>query len=104
MLNIAFDYLYRDGANYKNFGTIIFENEPQLDITELEELIKAKLIDGQYFYASAWKVPDLHFDTWDNETDHTFHEFESLTYINQPADPLFNLGIFINCVKNTVLL
>src|SRR5437868_13615603 len=80
MPNIKFNYLYRDGANYKNFNFIIFDNDQSITIEELESLIKSKLIYGEWFYADQWKLPDLHFDNWDNELDHTFHEFGSIEY------------------------
>jgi hypothetical protein len=30
-------------------------------------------------------VPDLHTHLWDNDLDHTFHEFEGLAYTDEPV-------------------
>jgi hypothetical protein len=86
MSNIKFHSLYRDGGNYKKFHSVIFENDLSISVEELELLIKSKLIDGEWFYVDQWKLPDLHFDFWDNELDHTFHEFESIEYSDEEAN------------------
>ena len=65
-MNIAFHYLYRDGANYKNFSTIVFNNSIAITIEKLNTLLKLKLIGREYFYADEWGLPDLHFGSWDN--------------------------------------
>ena len=100
MPNIKFNYLYRDGGNYKKFHSIIFENDQSISIEELESLIKSKLIDGEWFYADQWKVRDLHFDNWDNELDHTFHEFESTEYSYEAANSVLRLTEFIEILKS----
>ena len=89
MPNIKFSYLYRDAGNYKKFHSVIFSNPTDIDLQELEKLIRSKLIFSQWFYADQWKLPDLHFDTWNNEIDHTFHEFECVEYTNELSDGLF---------------
>lgn len=101
MLNIKYNYLYRDGSNYKQFGFQIFQNTDQLTLQEFERLIKSKLIDGEYFYAAGWKLSDLHFNMWDDKTDHTFHEFESIEYTDEPPNTILNLGEFVTLIKNT---
>ncbi|GAB3922934.1 hypothetical protein [Mucilaginibacter myungsuensis] len=78
MPNIKFNYLYRDAGNYKTFGSVMFADPDHLSLQELEARIRSKLIDGQWFYAGEWQVPDLHTHPWDEELDHGFHEFESL--------------------------
>jgi hypothetical protein len=101
MPNIKFNYLYRDAANYKKFGFQIFQNTDLITQENIETLIKTKLIDGEYFYAAQWKLPDLHFNTWDDQTDHVFHEFESVEYTDEPPNTLLNLGEFVTLIKNT---
>jgi hypothetical protein len=95
MQNIKFSYLYRDGGNYKNFGSVVFKGDDQIKLEDLEVLIKSKLIDGTWFYASQWRLPDLHFSIWDNEADHTFHEFEALEYTDETVNIPFTLQQFI---------
>lgn len=86
MPNIKFSYLYRDAGNFKNYGQVIFANPNNLSLEQVMELIKAKLIDGQWFYAKEWGLPDLHFDKWDEELDHGFHEFEGVEFTNEEAE------------------
>ncbi len=80
MPNIQFNYMYRDGANYKSRGEKIFTNPDNISIEEAEKTIKEKLIDEAWFYVDQWHLKDLHFTTWDNEIDHMWHEFEGLAY------------------------
>jgi len=101
MSNIKFSYLYRDGANYKNYGYIVFKISSDTDIIELRTLIQAKLIEGQFFYANEWGLPDLHFDKWNDEFDHTFHEFECIEYTNEAPNTFFTLAEFVTLVEHT---
>jgi hypothetical protein len=101
MLNIKFNYLYRDGGNYKNYGFVVFTDPDNIDLEILHQLILSKLIDGTWFYTDQWHLPDLHFDNWNNEIDHTFHEFESLEYSNEQVNAEISLKEFIGCVKAT---
>ena len=99
MPNIKFSYLYRDAGNYKNYGEVIFANPDEMPIVELVRLIKLKLIDGQWFYAKEWEILDLHFDNWDEDLDHGFHEFESLSLTNQETNASFPLSHFCELVR-----
>ncbi len=104
MPNIKFNYLYRDGGNYKNFNSIVFSNPQNIGLSTLEDLIRSKLIFQHWFYADQWQVPDLHFGTWDNELDHTFHEFESVEHTDDVADNGKDLTSFINILKSLPIL
>ena len=86
-MNIRFSYLYRYFSNYKKFNEVVFLNPTNKSPEEIRKLIKDHLIEGEWFYASEWKVPDLHFDNWDTEDDHFLHEFHSIekTY-EQPTN------------------
>lgn len=101
MPNIKFSYLYRDGANYKNFGSVVFKGDDQIRLQDLEGLVKSKLISGCWFYATQWKLPDLHFGFWDEELDHGFHEFEMIEYTDDNPDFLLSLSEFAELVKQT---
>jgi len=97
-MNIKFSYLYRDAGNYKNYGEVVFANPDNVSIEEIETVIKSKLIEGQWFVAKEWGVPDLHFEKWDEELDHGWHEFENVTYTNKEffsATPLKNFLLLI---------
>lgn len=82
MPNIKFNYLYRDGGNYKNYGFVILSNPGNLALTEVEKLIRNKLIDGEWFYADEWGLPELFFEWVDFRDDPTWHEFESIDCVN----------------------
>lgn len=77
-MNILFSYLYRDAANYKSYHTEVFTNNTGLSLNHIEDAIRKKLIDGSWFYVHQWGLKDLHTHPWDNELDHTWHEFESI--------------------------
>ncbi|MFB0499251.1 hypothetical protein ABID99_005488 [Mucilaginibacter sp. OAE612] len=95
MPNIKFYYLYRDGGSYKNFNSIVFDNPQNIELSALEDLIRSKLISHHWFYADQWQLPDLHFGTWDDELDHSFHEFGSVEYTNEAADSGMDLASFM---------
>lgn len=101
MPNIKFSYLYRDGGNYKNYNSITFDNPDNIELSELENLILSKLIDGTWFYVNEWHLPDLHFNTWDSEIDHLWHEFESVEYSDEALTMPFNLKEFIVTIEKT---
>jgi len=100
MPNIKFNYLYRDSANYKNFNSIIFENDQSASIEDLESLFKSKLIDGEWFYADQWKVAEIFLGTFDFKIDPTWHEFESVEYSNEPANSTFMLAEFVGILSS----
>lgn len=75
--NIKFNYLYRDGSNYKNYRSIVFGNPNCIPIHQIENTILTNLIDGEFFYAEKWDLPILFFEEL-NCDDHGFHEFKSI--------------------------
>jgi hypothetical protein len=101
VMNIAFHYLYRDSANYKNFNSVVFDNPDGISLEVLNKLLKRKLISEEYFYSNEWKIPDMHFGNWDSEIDHGFHQFESIEYTNEVANAPITLSEFMEIVANT---
>lgn len=100
MPNIKFNYLYRDGSNYKKFNSIIFEDDQSISLEELELLIKSKLIYGEWFYADQWKIPEIFLSTFDFKIDPTWHEFESVEYSDEPDNSTFTLAEFVGILKS----
>jgi hypothetical protein len=98
MPNIKFNYFYRDSANYKKFSYVIFPNPDNIELEELETLIKSKLIYATYFYAIDWKLPELFLSTCDFRDDPTWHEFESIEYT---TENLLTLDELITVIKQT---
>jgi len=75
MPNIKLNYCYRDYANYKNFGEAIFTNPDNLSLEDIDAALHTRLMDDEWFYASQWGLKDLHFDKYDDEIDHPYHEY-----------------------------
>lgn len=73
-LNINFNYLYRDAGNFKQFGCVIFLNPNNLSVIELDNLIRCRLIDNEYFKHTKLGIPSLFFKDR-NDDDHGWHEY-----------------------------
>src|SRR5271170_5555667 len=77
MHNIKFNYLYRDGSNYKKWAEVIFSNHDGLtEDTVARELQSAFLVDG-LFVAHQVRIPEVFLWSEDqlDPDDHCFHEF-----------------------------
>jgi len=96
--NICFSYCYRDYANYKQHNEVVFANSNGLPVDEIESLIRKKLIDGEWFYASDWKLPDLHFEDWDTEIDHPLHEFIEVENTDEKPNSPITIETFLTLV------
>ena len=79
-MNIKFNYLYRDGSNYKQYNEVIFSNPNAINVLYIWRAIKHHLISGQWFVAKEWALPDMHFKEYlfDTRIDHDWHEFEDV--------------------------
>jgi hypothetical protein len=97
--NIAFSYLYRDAGNYKQYNTVVFTNAAKIALDVIRTQVKACLIDGEWFYVDRWQLKDLHFDTWDNELDHTWHEFDDVKQTDEPATH-GDVNHFLNLIES----
>ena len=82
-MNINLLYLYRDAANYKRHESVTLSNSSNLSLATIDEKIRTSLIEGEWFYANKWGLPDLHFDKWDGEIDHEWHEYG---YVEETKD------------------
>lgn len=76
----VFDYIYRDGGNFKTHGQLLLTGYRP----EAEQMIRGCLEwDGQ-FVAEQVRVPSLCREHWEavddgpSDLDHAFHEFVSL--------------------------
>ena len=104
-MNIKFSYLYRDGANYKNFNEVIFDNPYSRSKEEIETVIRNSLIDEMWFVAVKWNLPNMHFQEfpWNSEIDHEWHEFESIEETIEDATAKMSLDDFLSVVNKTKL-
>ena len=94
-MNICFEYLYRDGANYKNWGEVILRPTPGFDITKADNQIRRALIDGEYFVAEEVKVPTLYFLEQDRELDHGWHEYSCMSWTDRDTINIRTIAEFI---------
>ena len=81
-MNTLFDYIYRDGSNYKQHGSYVAEGT--LTEKETEELWKC-LSDGEYFIPEQVGIPAVRFEDA-NEDDHCWHELQDVTRTGRKAD------------------
>lgn len=101
MPNIKFSYLYRDGGNYKKYDYVIFANPDNIGLSEIEAIIRDKLIWGEWFYAEDWKLPELFLPTFDFKIDPTWHEFEAVEYADEMPNAPILLDEFIKVISAT---
>lgn len=78
MNNIKFIYLYRDGANFKSWGEVIFENPGQLALAEIEQRLTNAFLPDKLFIADQIAVPEkfMFLDGKFTKHDHCYHEFD----------------------------
>jgi hypothetical protein len=86
MMNIRFEYLYRDAGNYKRWGEVNFSNPSRLGSPKVESLIRQSLIDGHYLVPSDVDLPDLYSEKFDPELDHTWHEYSCVEETEAPPN------------------
>jgi hypothetical protein len=98
-MNIRFNYLYRDGGNYKQYGSFVFSNPHHRASREVEQSIRSALIDGEFFNVSQWQLPDLREQEWDDELDHDWHEFESVQEIEDDGNAYPSIDDFLDRIK-----
>ena len=86
MPNIKLSYLYRDSCNYKNYGYAIFADLDNISLEQLETMIRSRLIDGKWFYANEWNLPNLFTNDIIPNLDPGWHEFESVEYTEESTN------------------
>ena len=87
-MNISFEYLYRDGANYKNWGEVVLRTTTTHELSEIEQRIRDELIDGTNFVAEEIDIPTLYFATRDKTIDHWWHEYSGVSWTDKaPSNP-----------------
>lgn len=97
--NIKINYLYRDAGNHKVYGSEIFSNPENLEIAKIEEEIRMKLIDGEFFDPTKWQLRPLSFEIWDDDMDHQWNEFESIQYTSEVPSQNRTVSKFLVDIK-----
>lgn len=94
MASCVFEYMYRDGSNYKAWGSLHLSGEPtQEDVAALKDCLES----GEYFVAEQVGIPPVYQKLWDlsggpTDDDHALHEFVELraaTDEERKSMPLF---------------
>ncbi len=87
MNNIKFNYLYRDGDNFKSWGEVIFSNPENLTISEVEERLLASFLPDKQFIASQIYMPEkfLFANAKFIRHDHCYHEFDCVDVCQEDA-------------------
>ena len=97
--NVKFNYLYRDAANYKVWGSIIFSNPENISIAEVEATMKKNLIDGDCFDPKEWNIPALSFADYDSFLDHDWNEYYSLEKTSEKETDKKTVSEFLKGLK-----
>jgi hypothetical protein len=80
MKNIRFQYLYRDGSNYKKWAAVVFSNDDGLPADEITEALRTAFSGKELFIATQIRVPEVFLARKFSLSpdDHCFHEFSSV--------------------------
>lgn len=99
--NIKLYYLYRDGANFKQYSEVIFKNPDATNLKEIEVGIITALIESTWFNAKAWDVPELFFHQYkfDASIDHGLHEFHSIAITSEKTNDERTINEFIKYLQ-----
>lgn len=86
-MNTRFEYFYRDGSNYKQWGSVVFRGAGD---AALRDRLFAALDNDGYFIAHQVRMPELFFsDGPPDADDHCFHELAEVSATAEaPDDPL----------------
>jgi hypothetical protein len=93
--NILFEYLYRDGSNYKAWGAIVFSNPMELLISEIDGRLRRAFDSELFFIANQIEIPEifLYRDGLLTGDDHCFHEYDHVELTNDSVTDMYNRTI-----------
>lgn len=89
--------MYRDGANYKSWGAVIFSNQENVNLMTMKGRLQgAFLVDGT-FVADQIRIPEvfLCLDWGIDQNDHCLHEFVSLEETSDAADDKYARSLLV---------
>ena len=98
-MNIKLSYLYRDGANYKQYNEEVYGNKDNLPIEHIRDTLKSYLIEGEWFFAKVWDLKDMHYYPYDDEIDHDYHEFGEVEETDEPVTK-YDISILLQTLQN----
>lgn len=98
--NIKFNYLYRDGGNFKKFRSVIYKKTSDIDFKDIKSTIISHLIDALFFIPEKWNLPTIASFPFDAEIDHQWYEFISVEPTVEPATEDKAIEEFLKIIKN----
>lgn len=99
MPNIKFSFLYRDAANYKTWGEVVFANPENLSAKDIRQTILNSCNPDGGFDPRPWGLPNIRTQPYDPELDHDYYEFESVEESEEYATEARSLAAFLDVVK-----
>ena len=95
MSNVEFNYLYRDGGNYKKWGKVIFSNPDGMKTGSVDKELRHLFSEEGLFIASQIRIPEafLYSDGKFSSDDHCFHEFDTIRLTASKADDMYRRSI-----------
>jgi len=95
MMNLEFEYQYRDCGNFKNRNSIVFGNKHNLSAEETNRRILQIVGNDRTFEASLLQVPEMFFKEfpYDPELDWPMHEYCGVSQTDLPATDTENRDI-----------
>ncbi|MFN4763188.1 hypothetical protein ACKGJN_08715 [Gillisia sp. Q332] len=97
---LRFEYLHRDGKNYKIFGSIIIKNIDKISPLKATLLLEKKLIDTEYFYPKMAKIPLFEEHKEDSEFFTDWYEFDKFSLTDETPSDSRSLKEFIKSFEN----
>jgi hypothetical protein len=99
-INLRFEYLHRDGGNYKIFGSIIIKNINKISPSNATVLLEKELIDGEYFYPKMAKIPLFEEHKEDSEFFTDWYEFDKFSLTDETPSDSLSLKEFIKSFED----
>ena len=78
--NVRLTYMYRDGANYKKWNSVVFSNPERVGVASIKDRLQAAFLVDDAFVADQVRLPEvfLYSDGQIDRDDHCLHEFCSI--------------------------
>ncbi len=101
MANIRFNYLYRDGSNFKKWASVVFANPDNLSVDDIGHSLRSNFLPDQLFLAHQIRVPQafLFAEYPLTVDDHCFHEFYSVEITSDATNDKFDRSILAFLVE-----
>jgi hypothetical protein len=79
-----------------------YENDIQIE--KIENQIRLKLIDDDFFDPKLWRVKTLYKYPYDPDLDHSWHEYENVEITKELPTSKIDIAEFINSLSNLKII